>query len=140
MILVDAGPLVALFDRKDAAHGRCVETLKTIDEPMATTAPVLTEAFHLLGPSSAGALNLMEFVAEGGLSVLFLDEEALQRCFELMAQYADAPMDFADASLVAMAESRNARRVFSIDRSDFATYRMKRGHRYITFDILDHHE
>ena len=136
MILVDAGPLVALFDRRDAAHRRCVETLKSIDEPMATTAPVLTEAFHLLGPSSAGAQGLMEFVSEGGLGVHFLDEETLPRCFELMVQYADAPMDFADASLVAIAESRNSRKVFSIDRRDFATYRMKRGHRYITFEII----
>ena len=68
--------------------------------------------------------------------MLFLDEEALLRCFELMVQYADSPMDFADASLVAMAESRNFRKVFSIDRGDFATYRIKRGHRYIRFDIL----
>ena len=136
MILVDAGPLVALFDRRDAAHGRCIETLRTIDEPMATTPPVLTEALHLLGPSSAGALNLMEFVSEGGLGVLFLDEDGLLRCFELMVQYADAPMDFADASLVAMAESRYSRKVFSIDRADFVTYRIKRGHRYVTFEIL----
>ena len=136
MILVDAGPLIALFDRRDAAHGRCVETLKSIDEPMATTPPVLTEAFHLLNPSSAGALNLMGFISEGGIDVLFLNEDVLMRCFELMAQYADAPMDFADASLVAMAESRNSRKVFSIDRGDFATYRIKRGHHYITFDVL----
>ena len=136
MILVDAGPLIALFDRRDAAHGRCVETLKSIDEPMATTPPVLTEAFQLLNPSSASAVNLMDFISEGGLDVLFLNEDVLMRCFELMAQYADAPMDFADASLVAMAESRNLRKVFSIDRGDFATYRIKRGHHYITFDVL----
>ena len=136
MILVDAGPLVALFDRSDAAHPRCIETLRAIDDPMATTVAVLTEAFHLLGPSSAGALNLMDFISEGGLKVLLLDEDALQRCFELMVQYADAPMDFADASLVAMAEARSTRKIFSIDRGDFATYRIKRGHRYVAFEIL----
>lgn len=136
MILVDAGPLVALFDRSDSAHLRCIETLRVIVEPMATTVAVLTEAFHLLGPSSAGALNLMDFISEGGLKVLLLDEDALQRCFELMVQYADAPMDIADASLVAMAEARSTRRVFSIDRGDFATYRIKRGHRYVAFKIL----
>ena len=136
MILVDAGSLVALFDGKDAAHRSCVETLKSIDEPMSTTPPVLTEAFHLLGPSSTGALNLMDFISNGGLNVLVFDEAALQRCFELMVQYADAPMDFADASLVAMAEFGNTRKVFSIDRSDFAKYRIKRGHRYVTFDML----
>ena len=78
----------------------------------------------------------MDFVSEGGLRVLFLDEDGLQRCFELMVQYADAPMDIADASLVATAESLDSRKVFSIDRADFATYRIKRGHRYVTFEIL----
>ena len=136
MILADAGPLVALFDRRDNAHRRCVEVLKKVDEPLATTLPVLTEAFHLLGATSASASALMDFIAEGGLEVLFLDEGALVRCFELMVQYADAPMDFADATLVAMAEALRLRKVFTVDRNDFATYRIKRGHRYITFDIL----
>ena len=136
MILADAGPLVALFDRTDHAHRRCVEALKKIDEPIATTLPVLTEAFHLLGSTSAGASGLMDFIAEGGLQVHFLDEDALIRCFELMAQYAAAPMDFADASLVAVAEALSLRKIFTIDRNDFATYRIKRGHRHITFDIL----
>ena len=136
MILVDAGPLVALFDKRDAAHESCVEILKSINEPLATTLPVLTEAFHLLGPASTGASSLMDFITNGGLNVLFLDEAALLRCFELMGRYADAPMDFADASLVTMAEFRNSRKVFSIDRSDFATYRIKRGHRLIAFDML----
>ena len=78
----------------------------------------------------------MDFIAEGGLEVLFLDEGALVRCFELMVRYADAPMDFADATLVAMAEALRLRKVFTVDRNDFATYRIKRGHRYISFDIL----
>ena len=143
MILADAGPLVALFDRRDNAHRRCVEVLKKADEPLATTLPVLTEAFHLLGATSASASALMDFIAEGGLEVLFLDEGALVRCFELMVQYADAPMDFADApmdfadaTLVAMAEALRLRKVFTVDRNDFATYRIKRGHRYVAFDIL----
>ena len=53
-----------------------------------------------------------------------------------MVRYADAPMDFADATLVAMAEALRLRKVFTVDRNDFATYRIKRGHRYIAFDIL----
>ena len=136
MILTDAGPLVALFDRADDAHGRCVETLKGIDEPMATTVPVLTEAFHLLGSTGAGACALMDFITGGGLQVLFLDDEALVSAFDLMVQYADAPMDFADASLVVTAESLSLQKVFTIDRNDFATYRIRRGHRHIAFDII----
>ena len=117
MILTDAGPLIALFDRTDGAHGRCVETLKGIDEPMATTVPVLTEAFHLLGSTSTGASALMDFIIRGGLQVLFLDDEALVSAFDLMVQYADAPMDFADASLVVTAESLSLQKVFTIDRN-----------------------
>lgn len=54
-VVVDAGPLIALFDPKDAQHGRCVDVLRGIREPLVTTIPVLTEAFHLLGPASTGS-------------------------------------------------------------------------------------
>ena len=136
MILADAGPLVALFDRADDAHGRCVEALMRIDEPIATTLPVLTEAFHLLGSTSAGASALMDFITEGGLQVLFLDDDALVRAFDLMVQYADAPMDFADASLVVAAENLSLQKVFTIDRRDFDTYRIRLGHHHVAFDII----
>lgn len=136
MILVDTGPLVALFDPADADHGRCVDTLRTIEQPIATTVPVLTEAFHLLGPASLGARRLAEFIAGEGLRVLFLDEDGLTRAFALMAQYADAPMDLADASLVTMAERLDLSTVFTIDRSDFFTYRIQRGHQYQSFEVI----
>ena len=55
MMLVDTGPLVALFDPQDDLHLRCVETLKGVREPIRTTVPVLTEAFHMLGPGSIGS-------------------------------------------------------------------------------------
>ena len=67
--------------------------LKSIDEPLATTIPVLTEAFHLLSPASAGAQRLMDFISESGLTVWPFDDEMLSRCFELMIQYADRRMD-----------------------------------------------
>jgi predicted nucleic acid-binding protein len=54
-----------------------------------------------------------------------------------MRQYADHPMDLADASLVAMAEAENLHRVFTIDRRDFATYRIKRGHRLRPFELIE---
>ena len=136
MTLVDAGPLVALFNRSDNAHTRCVEMLRTIDEPLATTIPVLTETFHLLGAASKGAAALMDFITEGGLHVLFLDADMVVRAFELMAQYADTPMDFADASLVTAAEGHSLRKIFTIDRNDFTTYRIRQGHRHIAFSVI----
>ena len=136
MILVDTGPLVALFDPKDEQHNRCRRTLRGIRESILTTTPVLTEAFHMLGPSSIGSDRLREFVADGGMAVWFLDRAWLTRAFELMEQYADHPMDLADASLVAAAEALGTRRVFTVDRTDFETYRVRRGHRHYPVEIV----
>ena len=97
---------------------------------------VLTEAFHMLSPGSYGADRLREFIGRGGLAVWFLDETSLQRAFALMEQYADHPMDLADASLIVAAEALPTRKVFTIDRQDFATYRIRRGHRYYGVDII----
>jgi len=136
VILVDTGPCVALFDPKDAQHARCREVLSAIREPLYTTVPVLTEAFHILSPGSYGSDRLRDFVGRGGLSVWFMGQAELQRAFELMEQYADHPMDLADASLIVAAEALRIRKIFTIDRSDFATYRIRRGHRYYSVEIV----
>jgi predicted nucleic acid-binding protein len=52
VILVDTGPLVALFDPRDDAHAETRTLLKSVREPLFTTVPVLTETFHLLDPCS----------------------------------------------------------------------------------------
>lgn len=136
MILVDTGPLVALFDPADAWHERCVARLKSIREPLVTTEPVLTEAFHLLVPSSRGSLRLMDFLADGGVRLWFLDDAGVRRAFELMRRYADVAMDFADAALLVAAEALDARKVFTIDRKEFTIYRARRGHRHVALAIL----
>jgi predicted nucleic acid-binding protein len=136
VILLDTGPVVALFDPKDSSHPRCREVLKTIREPLVTTVPVLTEAFHMLSPGSRGADRARDFIAQGGATIWFFDDAGLRRAFELMEQYADHPMDLADASLVVAAEALAATRVFTIDRQDFLTYRVRRGHRSTKLEII----
>ncbi|MEW5984855.1 MAG: PIN domain-containing protein [Acidobacteriota bacterium] len=136
MILADTGPLVALFDPADHQHAHCVRILGIIREPLYTTTPVLTEAFHLLQPESIGADRLRDFIERGGLEVWFFNAPGLTRAFELMETYADHPMDLADASLVVAAEALGTRKVFTIDRRDFATYRVRLGHRHYAVDIV----
>lgn len=136
MTLADTGPLVALFDPKDLQHKRCVKALKNLRDELQTTTPVLTEAFHILGPASVGSDRLRTFVQKGGLSVWFFNRLTLSRAFELMEVYADHPMDLADASLVTAAEALGTTRVFTIDRRDFHTYRVRRGHRQERFEII----
>lgn len=136
MMLVDAGPLVALFDPQDLQHPRCSEALARIHEPIHTTMPVLTEAFHLLQPQSQGADSLREFISTEGLSIVFFDRAALARSFELMEKYADHPMDFADASLIVTAERLGIATVFTLDRRHFESYRVRRGYRYYSLEIF----
>ena len=136
MILADTGPLVAIFDPRDALHNSSARVLEKIQEPLVTTLPVLTETFHVLTPSSQGADRLRDFVLKRGLSVWFSSAGSLERAFELMEQYADHPMDLADASLVGAAEELGTRTIFTLDRGDFETYRVKRGHRHYSFEIV----
>jgi predicted nucleic acid-binding protein len=79
----------------------------------------------------------MDFIAGAGLTAWFLDDETLARAFVIMIKYADAPMDLADVSLVVAAESLDLRIIFTIDRSDFAIYRIKRGHKHLAFEIIN---
>jgi predicted nucleic acid-binding protein len=136
MILVDTGPLVALFDHRDAAHDRCTRVLKSLREPLTTTMPVLTGVFHMLGPASRGSDRLRDFIERRGLSLWFFDDGSVNRAFELMELYADHPMDLADASLVVAAEALGTRKVFTVDRRDFETYRVRRGHRHYPMEIV----
>lgn len=136
MIIVDTGPFVALFDPQDAEHTRCKDSLSVLRDPLFTTIPVLTEAFHLLTPNSMGANRLRDFILDGGVSLWFMDEVSTTRAFELMEQYGDHPMDLADASVIVAAESLRTAKVFTLDLADFKRYRIRRGHRHMKVDIL----
>lgn len=136
MILVDTGPFVALFDPQDSEHKRCQDILSTTRNPLLTTLPVLTEAFHLLTPNSIGADRLRDFILEGGAALWFMDQEATARAFELMEQYGDHPMDLADASLIVAGESLRTTKIFTLDLADFQRYRIRKGHRHVKVDIL----
>lgn len=123
MILLDAGPLVALLHADDRHHQVCKETLRTLTEPLGSIWPVVTEAMYLLGFSWQAQDALWEFIERGGVTLLSLDFEDLARIRELMSKYRDLPMDLADAALVRVAERERIRRVFTLDRRDFSIYR-----------------
>jgi uncharacterized protein len=124
LILVDAGPLVALIDADDQHHSMCVATLQTIREPLATVWPAVTEAMYLLADVPAAQDILWEMIERGPLQLLPLYVADVSRMRELMRKYADRPMDLADAALVRVAEREGIRKIFTIDRKDFSVYRL----------------
>jgi uncharacterized protein len=124
VILVDAGPLVALVDADDQFHKKCVATLKVLREPLVTVWPPVTEAMYLLGDLPKAQEALWEMLARGVLQFLPLDLTDVPRIRELMSKYGDRPMDLADAALVRVAEREGIRKIFTVDRKDFSVYRL----------------
>ncbi len=130
MTLTDTGPLVALINRDDQHYAACTAALEAnaVTFPLLTTWPCLAEAMHLLeregGYRYQAALWSMYFRDELVLHQLTPAETA--RIASLMEQYRDTPMDLADASLVATAESLTQRQVFTVDRQ-FYVYRLEYG-------------
>ncbi len=124
--IIDTGPLVAYFDRRDAHHAWSKEQMAHLRVPLSTCEAVLSEAFHLLEGVPQGPQKLLDFLARGAVTVPFSYADHAGRAHALMRTYADQPMSFADACLVHLAEMRPNCRVFTTD-GDFFVYRKDDG-------------
>ena len=122
--LVDTGAILALLDRDDRWHRPCAEAFEGLLLPLATSAAVLTELFHLLDGAreAAAAWNLFR---SGAVRVLPIADNDLAEIEELMRRYGDRPMDFADATLVHLARRESLTIIFTVDHDDFETYRIE---------------
>ena len=125
-IIVDTGPLVALFHARDEHHEQAKRVLETTRAVLLTTWPVIAEACHFLG--QAGKRALLAFIRRGGIRLEGLAIEDVPRLDELIARY--DRMDFADATLVLLAEKSGVTEVFTVDRRDFEAYRTRTGRRF----------
>ena len=121
-MLADTSGLVALLDRSERHHRRCLAASERYREQFITTWPAFTESMLILQDRAgwSGARSLWTLWFRGHVR-LTKQSAALARMQELMSKYADVPMAFADASLVALAEERRETRILSVD-SDFHTY------------------
>jgi len=132
--LTDAGPLIAIIDADEPDHSACMGVLDEVELPLVTTWPAFTEAMDLLARAGGieGQRALWKLLQSGRLVVVDLSPATVDRTAQLMEQYADTPMDLADATLVALAEERGQHRIFSLD-SDFHVYRI---HGRRRFDVI----
>lgn len=128
-VLVDASALIALLDRDDAGHDRCVEALEQVREPLSTVWPALTEAMHLLAETPRATDLLCDMVSDEALVLLNLDAADMARMKALMQKYRDVPMDVADAALVRVAERERISRILTLDRH-FRIYQLPRRARF----------
>lgn len=129
-LLLDTGALVSMLDRSQSRHQEFVRFFESWSGAVVTTEAVLTEGTHLLGRVNGGAAACLDFVLAGGAALLPADIDSLRRARELMEQYRDLPMDYADATLVVLAEELRTDRVLTTDARDFGVYRIRDRRRF----------
>lgn len=123
-VLLDTGPLVALFRRNDTHHLRAVAWFKAHRGALLTTQAVVTEAWHLV--SESARLSMVRY-AMAACEIREFDAAGQARILTTLQRYADLPMDYADATLLVLAELEKAASVATLDVSDFSVYRLANG-------------
>ena len=123
-ILIDSGPLIALFDGSDKYHASVINFIKNNKSILITTIASVTETLHLLDFNRNAQIDFLEWVNKGAVEIQNIENSDFNRIRELISKYRDLPMDFADACLVFLAEKLNINMIATIDR-DFTIYRIK---------------
>lgn len=128
--LIDTGPILALLDRNDVWHRPCVAAFTELRLPLMTSAAVLAEVFHMIPDGRQVLEDAWTFVRSGAITVASIDDDDLGPVQALMAGYRDRPMDFADATLVHLAQRESLTEILTIDHDDFETYRIEGRRRF----------
>ena len=123
-ILIDSGPLIALFDASDKYHASAINFIKNNKSLLITTIASVTETLHLLDFNRNAQIDFLDWVNKGAVEIQNIENQDFSRIRELTSKYRDLPMDFADACLVFLAEKLNINMIATIDR-DFTIYRIK---------------
>jgi predicted nucleic acid-binding protein len=121
-ILIDAGPIIALFNKNDQYHERILEFVKSFEGKFLSTWPVLTEAVHMLDFSVRAKLDFLKWVEKEGIEIYQLFSDDLTEIIYSIEKYSNVPMDLADASLIAVSEKTGILKILTIDR-DYYIYR-----------------
>jgi predicted nucleic acid-binding protein len=129
--LLDTGPLVAYLNTRDPAHDLSTRALDRFAGQFITTSAVVTEAMFFAICDPRGPGQLLDFIRSSRTKVFdCCQPNELKGAVKLMQKYADTPMDFADATLVFLADVLNQNNICTLDRRGFSTYRTSAGKRF----------
>jgi hypothetical protein len=135
--LIDTGVILALIDRRDKWHEACVQAYNHSRLPLLTTEAVLSEVFHLARRDVVDSLGVWRLLRAGAIRMAPITNEDLAPIETLMGDYADRPMDFADATLVHLAAREPLSTILTIDYDDFETYRLPGRKKFTIFPRRD---
>ena len=120
--LIDAGPIIALFNKNDKFHKVVKDFIKEYKGKLITSWPVITEASYMLDFNVQVQIDLFKWIRLGGLIIEEVSIDDIDRIIALSEKYSDIPMDLADASLVVLSEKLKIKEIITID-SDYYIYR-----------------
>ena len=125
--LVDTGAVVALVNRDDHYHRAAVDWFQRFRGEMLTTEAVITETAYVLAASAAHQRAALVWFQRARAAELLRIEPVADHAelARIITQYADLPCDYADASLIALAERTGVAAIATIDRRDFSVYRLR---------------
>ena len=82
-ILMDSGPLIALFDRSDKYHLASVDFIRNNNKELITTIASITEALHLLSFSREAQIDFLAWIDAGALTIASIALDDFNRIKEL---------------------------------------------------------
>lgn len=126
-VLLDTGPLVALFDARDPSHQVCRELLTELPVPLYTCWPVLTESMYLLKEWSTGGRDVFEPLFAGAIEILSLSKSDRSGIEAILKRFHDQKFQLADACLMHLCNREGISEVFTLDWRDFSVFRTEEG-------------
>ncbi len=124
-VLLDTGVIVALLDRSERFHTRCVEALEDLEQPLATCEPVIAESCYLLRGLNGAPETVLANVEQGIFQIPMRLNQAAAPIRAILRKYRDVPADLADACLIHLADELETGEILTLD-SDFVRYRWRR--------------
>ena len=124
--LIDAGPIIALFDSSDQHHNRVLSFIKDYRGRLTTTWPVLTEVCYMLDFSRKTQLDFLDWIMAGGLDIYNIQKWQIGGIREWFDRYSNLPAYLADCTLMEVAETENIESIITLDR-DFSVYKLNNG-------------
>ena len=128
--LLDTGAILAYLNRNDQWHKVCFDALLQLRQPLLTSEAVLTETLYIVRTHGYRLDTAWGFIRSGVLTLGAIGDADLPALNKLMHQYRDKPMDFADATLVHLAQRESLSTILTVDVADFETYRIGASKRF----------
>jgi len=124
-IIVDTGIIYALTDKNDTWHRKSVDFITTFSGRLIIPSTLIPEVCYLINKflGHKAEVIFINSLINREMLIEHFETDDLKRCIKLLKKYADANIGFVDASLIAIAERMNIRKILTTDRRHFSIVR-----------------